>query len=70
VQEVDSDEDGEDFYGYSPEIRLSDYHREEKKKKREQEEAARREKERDPYKAMMEEERKTRQLIKEDGTPR
>ena len=35
-QEVNSDEDGEDMYGYSPEIRLSDYHRDQKKKKREE----------------------------------
>ena len=70
LQEVDSDEDGEDLYGYSPEIRLSDYKREEKKKKREEEEKIRREKERDPFKAAMEEERANRKLIKDDGTVR
>jgi len=67
---VNSDEEGEDYYGYSPEIRLSDYHRDEKKKKREAEENKQREKDRDPFKTMMEEERANRKLIKEDGTPR
>jgi protein TilB len=70
VQEVDSDEDGADLYGYSPEIRLSDYKREEKKKQREKEENLAREKERDPFKAAMEQERANRKLIKEDGTVR
>jgi protein TilB len=70
VQEIDSDEDGEDLYGYSPEIRLSDYHREEKKKKREEEEKRLKERERDPFKAQMEDERANRKLLKEDGTPR
>jgi hypothetical protein len=36
-QDVDSDEDGADLYGYSPEIRLNDYKREVKKEKREAE---------------------------------
>jgi len=59
-----------DLYGYSPEIRLADYHREQKKKAREEEEKKLKEKERDPFKAMAEEERANRQLIKEDGTVR
>ena len=59
-----------DLYGYSPEIRLADYHREQKKKAREEEEKKQKEKERDPFKAMAEEERANRQLIKEDGTVR
>ena len=69
-QEVNSDEDGEDMYGYSPEIRLSDYHRDQKKKKREEEEKKARERERDPFKAAAEEARANRKLTKEDGSAR
>mmetsp|Transcript_42701 Transcript_42701/g.134544 ORF Transcript_42701/g.134544 Transcript_42701/m.134544 type:complete len:382 (-) Transcript_42701:1358-2503(-) len=69
-QEIDSDEEGKELYGFSPEIRLADYKREVKKKQREDEEKKTMEREKDPMKAAKEDYYKNRSLMKEDGTPR
>lgn len=64
-QEIDSDEEGKELYGFSPEIRLADYKREVKKKQREDEEKKTMEREKDPMKAAKEDYYKNRSLMKE-----
>jgi len=69
IQEVNSDED-QDLMGWSADIRLADYKKAEKKKEREAAEERERQRQKDPLKAMEEDQAANRSFFHPDGAPR